>query len=52
MLNYTLKNCLPTTDLGLVLTGSVAPTLVGVATVGGRGDLGVPGVLGVGVEGV
>lgn len=32
--------------------GSVAPTLVGVATVGGRGDLGVPGVLGVGVEGV
>lgn len=31
--------------------GSGAPTLVGVAAVGGRGDLGVPGVLGVGVEG-
>ncbi len=31
--------------------GSGAPTLVWVAAVGGRGDLGVPGVLGVGVEG-
>lgn len=52
LLNYITEFCLPTTDLGLVLTGSGAHTLVRVAAVGGRGDLGVPGVLGVGVEGV
>lgn len=39
------------TNLGLVLTGSGAPALVGVAAAEARGDLGVPGVLGVGVEG-
>lgn len=39
------------TNLGLVLMGSGALTFVGVAAAGGRGDFGVPGVLGVGVEG-
>lgn len=38
-------------NLGLVLTGSGTPALVGVDTVGGSGDFGVPGVLGVGVLG-
>lgn len=37
--------------LGLVLTGSGTAALVGVDTVGGSGDFGVPGVLGVGVLG-
>lgn len=36
--------------LGLVLTGS-GTLLIGVDTVGGSGDFGVPGVLGVGVLG-
>lgn len=50
--NKTEKKILYHTDPGLVLIVSGTPVFVGVVAVQCRGDLGVPGVFGVGVVGV